>query len=245
MTANFAVTDGIAAIVLDDAARRNALGFDTLASIAQAVRQAEQVQAGAIVISATGPVFSAGADFNDLTGTSADIDFDTAVARATAALRRTHIPVIAAVHGPCLGAAVDLVVSADVVIASTAARFEVPAVRLGILYNPEALAVMRGRLNGAMMRQLMLGISVSATDAAMGGMVARVVDTDELPGTVDQLVRQLCAGQRGAFGATKELLNQLDVGPVHLDQWTPLRRCLLDTPERHQAIAARKRPTPS
>lgn len=164
--------------MLDDAARRNALGFDTLASIAQAVRQAEQVQAGAIVISATGPVFSAGADFNDLTGTSADIDFDTAVARATAALRQTHIPVIAAVHGPCLGVAVDLVLSADVVIASTAARFEVPAVRLGILYNPEALAVMRGRLNGAMMRQLMLGISVSATDAAMGGMVARVVDSN-------------------------------------------------------------------
>ena len=116
MTANFAVTDGIAAIVLDDAARRNALGFDTLASIAQAVRQAEQAQAGAIVISATGPVFSAGADFNDLTGTSADIDFDTAVARATSALRRTHIPVIAAVHGPCLGAARSIRSEHDAVV---------------------------------------------------------------------------------------------------------------------------------
>lgn len=245
MTVHFTVTDGIASILLDAPARRNALGFETLASIVKAVRSAELTHAHVIVISATGPVFSAGADFNDLTGTSADIEYDAAVWSATSALRRTHVPVIAAVHGPCLGAAVDLVVSADVVMATTAARFEVPAVRLGILYNPEALAVMRSRLTGAMMRQLMLGISVTAADAATGGMVARVVEPDQLSDVLGQAARQLCNSQRGALGATKELLNQLDAGPVHLDQWTPLRRLLLDTPERHQAIAERQRPTPA
>lgn len=240
MTVRVSSVDGVAEVVLDVPERRNALGCAALQSIVAAVRQVESEGARAIVLSSTGPVFSAGADFSDLSGTSADVGFDDAVARTTAALRRTHLPVIAAVQGPCLGAAVDLVASADLVIAAAAARFEIPAVRLGILYNPEALAVMRRRITGALLRQLMLGVSVSADDAARGGLVGRVVGDGSARDVALDLAGQLCAAPAAALGATKELLNQLDSGTFQPTQWGPLRRCLLDTPERFEAVASRR-----
>ena len=241
MSVDLSITDGVAAIVLNDPPRRNALDRRTLRTLAELVGAAERAGAGVIVLSAEGPVFSAGADFNELTGTSADADYDAAVAATTATLRRSPIPVIAAVHGACLGAAVDLVVSTDVVIAARAARFEVPAVRIGILYNPASLSIIRGRLTSALMRQLMLGVSVSATDATAGGLVARVVDTDDLAEVTGHIARQIAGANRQAVAATKELLGALDTGTVDLDAWTPRRLRLLDSPERQHPMADRRR----
>ncbi len=241
MSVDLSITDGVAAIVLNDPPRRNALDRRTLTTLAEHVAAAERAGAGVIVLSAEGPVFSAGADFNELTGTSADADYDAAVAATTATLRRSPIPVIAAVHGACLGAAVDLVVSTDVVIAARAARFEVPAVRIGILYNPAALSIIRGRLTSALMRQLMLGVSVSATDATAGGLVARVVDTDDLAEVTGHVARQIAAANRQAVAATKELLGELDAGTMDLDAWAPRRMRLLDSPERQHPMADRRR----
>jgi enoyl-CoA hydratase len=242
MSLRYSCEGGVARLVLDAPERRNALDFTTLSDIVRAVRCAEG-SASCLVLAAEGPVFSAGADFADLTGTSADTEFDSAVSRAGEALRRSHLPVIAAVQGPCLGAAVDLVSSADIVIAATAARFEVPAIRLGILYNPPALERMRGRLTGSLLRALMLGVPVTATDAMAGGLVARVVEPDALSTAVSDATQRLVEANRAAGGATKELLNALDDGTFVPGQWHQLRLRLLDTPDRYQVIASRKRPT--
>lgn len=244
MTVTYSRQGDAARIVLDDPDRRNALSFSTLDAIVRSVRRAEDGGATCIVLSSEGPVFSAGADFNDLTGTSADVHFDEAVARTTAVLRRTHLPVVATVQGPCLGAAVDLVAATDLLIATPDARFEVPALRLGILYNPEALSIIRERVSGAMLRRLMFGLSVSAADAAIGGLVTQVVAPSELDEVVQEIAARLAGAHRGALSATKELLNALDEGPFRADQWQALRLLLLDSPERHDAIARRQRRTP-
>lgn len=240
MTARYTCEGGVARIVLDAPQRRNALDRTTLAEIVRCIRLAEQ-NASCVVIAAEGPVFSAGADFTDLTGTAADIEFDTSMARTAETLRRTHLPVVAAVQGPCLGAAVDLVASADIVVATTVARFEVPAIRLGILYSPVALSILRSRLTGALVRALMLGVPVTAGDAMAGGLVARVVEPDTLDAAVGEITDRLLLAFRSATGATKELLNSLDDGSFTDSQWQQLRLRLLGSPERFDAIAARTR----
>lgn len=237
----YSVVDGVARIVLDSPERRNALGFQMLREITRLVRCAEG-NARCLVLSACGPVFSAGADFADLTGTSADTEFDAAVARAGATLRSTHLPVVAAVQGPCLGAAVDLISSADIVIAASTSRFEVPATRLGILYNPSSLSVMRSRLTGSLLRALMLGVPVHASDAMAGGLVSRVVELETLDRAVSETAERLVQAQVNAAGATKELLNSIDDGSFTPGQWQHLRLRLLETPERYDAIVRRQRP---
>jgi len=239
MTLQVALVDAVLEIRLTEPDRRNPLGFDTLAALAGAVRGAEAEGARAILLLSSGPVFSAGADLRQLTGTVADIAIDDAIAAATGALRASPLPVVAAVQGPCLGGAVDLVVSTDVVISANEARFEVPAVRLGILYSPAALEVMRGRVSSGLLRTLMLGVSVSAADALAGGLVARVVDADEVESVARAVASRAAAGVPGAVGATKRLLGHLDRGGVADEHWEAERRSLLDSPARLDAIRRR------
>lgn len=228
-------------ILLDNAARRNALGFATLDGILDGIRRAESGGMRAIVLSALGPVFSAGADFDDLEGTSADIAYDNALARVTAAIRGSAVPVVAAVHGPCLGAGVDLVLSADLIVAGRSARFEVPATRLGILYNPASLAILHGRVPAAVLRRLMLGVSVSAEEAHSTGLVAAVVDDSDTVAHATSLARHIAGGSPEAVAATKQLLTSLDAGERDLDRWQLLRTQLLDAEGRRRIIADRRR----
>lgn len=228
-------------IVLDNPERRNALGFATLDAILEGIRHAETSAARAIVVSAVGPVFSAGADFDDLHGTSADIAYDDALATVTAALRASVLPVVAAVHGPCLGAGVDLALSADLIVVGRAARFEVPATRLGILYNPSALAILHGRVPGALLRRLMFGIPVSAEEAYAAGLAAALVDEPDTAAHAMSLARHVAGGLPAAITATKQLLTSLDSGDHDLDRWQLLRAQLLDAEERRRIITARQR----
>ncbi|MCC6224960.1 MAG: enoyl-CoA hydratase/isomerase family protein [Microthrixaceae bacterium] len=244
MTVRFTKEGDIVEVVLCNESRRNALSYETLDALHDSVRAAALEGARCIVVSAEGPVFSAGADFADLSGTAADMAFDAAVSRVTVALRRSPVPVVSVVAGPCLGAAVDLVASTDLVVAASDARFEVPAVRLGILYNPDALAVLRSRVSGGLMRALMFGMSVSASDAAAGGLVARVADSADLPTVVAEITDRLVAAQPAALGATKELLAALDAGRFDREVFQARREQLLGSPERFEAIAGRKQPRP-
>lgn len=239
MTLEVALVDQVLEIRFGEPDRRNPLGFDSLAAIAAAVRGAEAEGARAILLLSSGPVFSAGADLRQLTGTSADVAIDDAIAAATLALRNCPLPVVAAVQGPCLGGAVDLVVSADIVLAVPESRFEVPAVRLGILYSPAALAVMRSRVSSGLLRTLMFGVSVSAADALAGGLVARLVAADELETVARAVAVRSAAGVPGAVSATKRLLAHLDAGGEADEHWDSERRALLDSPERLDAIRRR------
>ena len=244
MTVRFTQSNGIARIVLDDPARRNALGWGTLEAILDSVNSAQDDDARCILLSAQGSVFSAGADFNDLTGTAADTHFDDAVSKVTTAFRSSSIPVVAVVDGPCLGAAVDVVTSTDVVIATQSARFGVPAARLGILYNPDSLVAMHSRITGSLMRTLMLGISVSADEALAGGLVSKVVDPTELEVEVQRVTEKLGAAVGGAIGATKGLIRSLDEGTFDRAYWQQVRLNFLDSTERLEIINSRKRPSP-
>lgn len=243
MTVRYVQRGPVALVELDAVERRNALSIAALDALSDAIDAAAAAASRCLVLSSCGTVFSAGADFADLTGTSADVAYDDAVARVGASLRGAPFPVVAAVQGPCLGAAVDLVVSTDLVIATTSARFEVPAARLGILYNPRALAVMHARLGGALFRRLMLGLSVSAAEAASAGLVGQLVEPDQLAASVDSAVAQIVAAQPAAVRATKAVIAALDERRAVAGEWDDARRELLDSPERAAAIASRKRPS--
>jgi enoyl-CoA hydratase len=238
-------TDGVAEVRLTNPERRNALGFATLDAIVDAIDSAQAAGARAIVFAADGPVFSAGADFADLTGTSDDVRFDDAVSAAVSAICRSHVPVIASVQGPCFGAAVDLVLAVDIVVAVRGATFQIPAARLGLLYNPAAIARLHGRVPSAMLRRLLLGVSVDADAAVAGGLIAASVAEGELATATADIATQIAAGHPDAVEATKALLDALDTATVDLDHWQARRLRLLDSDERHTAIAQRhQRATP-
>jgi enoyl-CoA hydratase/carnithine racemase len=233
---------GIAEMRLTAPARRNPLGFSTLEAIMAAINEADVREARVMVFCSDGPVFSAGADLQDLTGTAADIAFDDAVSQTTATMRRSRLPIVVAVQGPCMGAAVDVVLAADMVIAARSAHFEVPATRLGLLYNPAAVASLHQRFPSPALKQLLLGIPITADNAVTGGLIAQAVADDALMTTVTEAAERIAAGKRDAVTATKSLLASLDTDPFNLEQWTALRLRLLDSDARRDAIASVRRP---
>lgn len=233
--------DGVARLTLDHAARKNALSISLLRDLGKALPAAAKAGARAVILSGAGSAFSAGADLNDISGTSADSAYDREVESVGDAIRSFPGPVIAAISGPCMGAAVELALSCDVRVCDTEAFFEVPATRLGLLYNPRAIARLHRRFSSqSLARIFLLGERLNADAARDAGIVAQVFANGELDEAATQLARKAIGSSPRAAALTKKLLAELDRGPVDMAKWEALQLEILDSPERRAAISSAK-----
>jgi enoyl-CoA hydratase len=220
-------------LILDAPHRRNALSRPMLAALADAVRDVDTSVTG-LVISGRGETFSAGADFGELTGTSADVTFDAAVATVTRAIRASPRVVIAAVEGPCVGAAADVALSCDLRVAAEGSYVQIPAVRLGLLYNPEAIIRWRSTFRGDALRGLLLlGERVCAKKAFGAGLVGYLAPPGEAVKRALALFDDIDTAHLEAIASTKAVLNDDATDP---DAWQQRRYDLLDSAERRAAV---------
>lgn len=239
-----AESDGIATLTIDRTRRRNALSRALLAGLADAVSSRDGSALRAIVLEGAGDCFSAGADLDELDGTLDDLTMDDAVAAAANALRTVSVPVVAAIEGPCVGAAVELAMACDVRVASSSAFFEVPAVRLGILYNPAAVARLHRQLPPhTLTRLLLLGERLDAEALAASGVVAAPATAQgRARDRACELARLGPPGPWPAAQATKRLLVALSAGPATgiptLAAFEADRRRLAVSEDRAAALAA-------
>ena len=174
----------VALIEIDRHEKRNALDVDHLDQLHAAVLAAGRDSARAVVITGRGTSFCAGAD------TSGEPDepggagvygdgFRIALYRALGAITALPVPVVAAVHGPAIGAGTQLAIACDLRVAGPGARFAVPTARNGLAVDPwtvRRLAVLAG---GGAARAMLLGVdTLDATTAHTRGLVDRLADGD-------------------------------------------------------------------
>src|ERR1700730_11291768 len=130
------VTDGIAEVVMENPPV-NALsvaGWFELADMVRSLGADPAVRV--VVLRAEGRGFNAGVDIKEMQqteGFSALIGANRGCYAAFAAVYECEVPVIAAVHGYCLGGGVGLVGNADIIVASDDATFGLPEVDRGAL----------------------------------------------------------------------------------------------------------------
>lgn len=230
--------DGYLHVELNEPARRNPLSAAMLAELRTALREQVDSTVNTVVLSGAGGVFSAGADLDWLTGTAADVAVDEAIAETLDVVRRLPALTVAAVEGPCMGGAVDLVLACDVVIAGAEAAFAVPAVRLGIMYNPDAVARWHRRLpRPTLVRLLLAGQRLDAESARTGGLVAEVVPAGEAVSAAAVLAAGLADVPPAVVAGVKGLLVDLDDG-ADLTHAHEVRHQLLAAPERLAALHA-------
>lgn len=233
------LNDGVIRLTLDHAARRNALSISLLRDLGDAFGAAAEAGAMAAIVSGSRGVFSAGADLSDLSGTAADSAYDRELERAGDAVRQFPGPVIAAIDGPCMGAAVDLALACDIRICSVDSFFEVPAIRLGLLYSPRALARLHRRVSSQTLARLfLLGERLPAGVARDAGIVAQVFDAGELDDAARRLAANITGAPPRALALTKELLVALDSGTTDMAAWQELQLENLDSPDRAAAISS-------
>ncbi len=234
--------DRVALLTLASPENRNALSRRLLSELRGALAEVAGRDVGAVILSGSGPAFSAGADIGELSGTIEDLAMDEAVAAATNAVRACPLPVIAAIEGPCMGAAVDLALACDVRIVSEDGFFAVPAVALGILYSPESLKRMAGRVNHqTLARLLLLGERIGGRDAVDAGLAARSVAAGETVAEALALCERVTGREPEAGAATEAILDALSDDRFFPHEWQDLRMRLLASDVRAERIRAAKR----
>jgi enoyl-CoA hydratase len=233
--------EGVVSFYLNRPERRNALSLALLARLSDALSSEIRDDTSAVIVSGVDGNFSAGADLADLTGTLEDLGMDDAIEEVTRKIRNLPVPVIAAIDGPCLGGAFDLALSCDHRIASRDAFFQVPASRLGLLYNPRSIVRMRQLIGrDAVFRLLVLGERLDAIAARRAGIVSAVVEGASYKAALK--IAQAATGNfASAVAATKRLLNAIDGIDYDPGEWEKQRRALLSSPERRAAVASEKK----
>src|SRR5213080_5473279 len=136
MGINTTVTDHVAEIVVD-VPPVNALPVAGWFELAEAVTRAgADPDVRVVILAAEGKGFNAGVDIKEMQtteGFTALVGANRGCYAAFAAVYECAVPVIAAVHGYCLGGGIGLVGNADIVIASSDATFGLPEVDRGAL----------------------------------------------------------------------------------------------------------------
>jgi enoyl-CoA hydratase len=205
------VRDGIAEVVVD-VPPVNALTVAGWYELADTVRAAgDDPEVRVVVLAAEGRGFSAGVDIKEIQATEgfdALIGANRGCYAAFAAVYECAVPVIAAVHGYCLGGGIGLVGNADVIVASTDATFGLPEVDRGALGAATHLA----RLVPQHKMRAMVYTSQTATAAELFqyGSVFQVVEREHLRGAARQLAAVIARKSPTVIRAAKESLNGID-----------------------------------
>jgi enoyl-CoA hydratase len=178
---------GVRVIRLTDARHRNAIDRalrDELAAAVAAVTSDDSARA--LVVTADGPDFCAGADLIDTFDGAAGRPLEAVRAdlvlfyESFLAIRRLAIPTIAAVRGQAIGAGANLALSCDVRFAGHDAKFAVPFTRIGLHPGGGAtyyVTKILGRERA--LRVLLDGDTIDAPAALDAGLVSAVVDDPE------------------------------------------------------------------
>ncbi|WP_439499106.1 enoyl-CoA hydratase [Bosea sp. (in: a-proteobacteria)] len=180
--------DGIATLTLNRPAARNPLSEAMLAALRDAfVAIAADRSVRVVVLTAAGPVFSAGHDLKEMSARRGDGDrgrayFTDVLGRCSAMMQQITAlpqPAIAAVEGTATAAGCQLVATCDLAVAGNEARFCTPGVHIGLFCSTPMVALSRNLSAKHAMEMLLLGEMVPAQEAMRMGLVNRVVPAGE------------------------------------------------------------------
>jgi enoyl-CoA hydratase len=210
MTISYTVEAGVAEVVM---ARPpvNALdsaGWHSLATTLGMLGADPAVRV--VILAADGRGFSAGVDIKELErgGNDALIAVNRGCFAAFAAVYECAVPVIAAVHGFCLGGGIGLCGNADIIIAASDATFALPEVDRGAL--GAATHLMRLVPHHKMRAMVYTGQKASAAELFQFGSVFQVVPAAELRPAARALARSIADKSPTIIRAAKQSLNGID-----------------------------------
>lgn len=209
--------DGHVEIVTVDFPPVNALPVQGWFDLAAAVRAAgEDPDVHVVVLRAEGRGFNAGVDIKEIqrtAGYEALVGANKGCYAAFGAVYDCAVPVVAAVHGFCLGGGIGLAGNADVVIASEDATFGVPEVERGALGAATHLARL---VPQHLMRTLYFTArTITAGELHSFGSVYQVVPREQLDESALAVARDIAAKDPRVIRAAKEALNGIDTQHVH------------------------------
>lgn len=187
----------------------NALNVRLIEELTEVFEQhAEQDAVRTVVVTGSGRMFVAGADIRSFAEHDTDAGPHPAIRLGNDLFNTIEAypkPVVAAVNGACLGGGNELAMACDFRLASTAASFGQPEIKLGLVPGwggMQRLPRLIGR--GTALDLLLTGRTVAAAEAQAIGLVQQVVEPDDLLPRAVELASQLALMPPLAAAAVKE-----------------------------------------
>jgi enoyl-CoA hydratase len=255
---------GIARITLARPEKANAMTLTMWHEIRRAFEWVDRTPAARVaVLNGAGRHFTAGIDLSLLAGLREAIRADCE-GRAREKLHEVILdlqdcltsaercakPVIAAIHGSCIGGGVDLVCACDIRIASADARFAIKEIDMGMTADVGTLQRMPKLVAPGIVAELALtGRTFDAAEARAFGFVNRVFETPEqLADEATEVAATIAAKSPLAVRGTKAMLryardHSVADGLLHVAGWNAATLLSSDLREAMEATMARRTPT--
>ena len=207
MTVNFEIRDRIAIITLNRPEARNAVSQQLAEDLEAAIDRLEADDALWIgILCGNGPAFCAGADLKAVA--SGEARLTTKRGGFAGLVRRVRTkPLIAAVEGPAVAGGTEIVLSCDLVVASTTARFGLPEVKRSLVANAGGLfRLPRALPTNVAMEMALTGDDLDAEAAHRHGLVNRLVQPGHALATAVELAEAVNANAPLAVRASRRVV---------------------------------------
>jgi len=210
------VHESTATVVMNRAAKRNALSREMLAELSQAFDDLHQERrVRAVILTGTGPAFCAGMDLAEMLDASKSSDAharwqEDAIAYRDLVQQMLLLPkpIIAAVGGAAMAGGAGLVLASDIVIAAEGASFGLPEPRRGLVAGLVA-PLLAFRVGGGPAGYLMLTAApIFAGEALRLGLFHEVVQPDHLWPRASEVAAGCAESAPEAIQLTKRMLNE-------------------------------------
>lgn len=211
------VVDGVAWIVIRNPARHNALRLEMWQAIPEVVGtvNADSKIRVCVLRGYGNEAFASGADISEFETRRKDArqaaEYEAITNRAFTALLELEKPLVAMVHGHCMGGGLAVSLCADIRLAAADARFALPAARLGVGYHPSGVARIVDVLGPAAASEIFFAaLQYTADEALRMGLVNRVLPKEDLEGFTRAYATAMAANapltQRAAKRAIRSVL---------------------------------------
>jgi enoyl-CoA hydratase/carnithine racemase len=200
-------------VVLNRPEKRNAFHDELVLATGTALRDAaDDPEVRCVVLRGAGPIFSSGMDLGALAALAERPEQLRAFRRhcidAWNLAEEMPKPVICAIHGACIGGALELALACDLRVLASDAVVGMPETRIGLIPDvggssrlPQVVGLGRAK------ELVMTGKLIGAEEAERIGLANRVAAPEEVDGAVQQLVDELLACAPLAVGLAKRVMD--------------------------------------
>jgi enoyl-CoA hydratase/carnithine racemase len=200
-------------VVLNRPEKRNAFNIELIEALAGALREvAADPSAHVVVLRGEGPMFSSGVDLGALEEFSGRVEmlrpFRSAWIDACRLLEEMPKATVCAIHGGCIGGALETALACDLRVAEAQALLGLPETRIGLIPDvggssrlPQVVGLGRAK------ELIMTGRLIAGDEAERIGLVNRTAAAGELDAAVQALVDELLLCGPVAVGQAKRAMD--------------------------------------
>ncbi len=238
--------DGVGTLTMNDPAKRNALSRALTADAAAALADFKARGARAVILRAARgtKVWSAGYDITELGDVEVDaLGSSDGIRTLARAVEAFPAPVIALLEGGVFGAACELAMVSDLIVATPNVSFTITPARLGLVYNVSGLIALTRRLPIGIVKEMAFTAQpVSADRAHALGIINHIVAADDVERFTFDLAARIAALAPLAIATMKEelriLADVVALSPRTVEEMQRLRRRVWASADYREGITA-------